>query len=88
MITITISGKQGEGKTKLMRLISKILKAMEYSVVTEEDLQGAELQGADLLGANLWRANLQGADTRDLGHVATFAPQSIYMRTKQEKAKV
>ena len=63
MITITISGEQGGGKTRLMQLISKILKAMEYSVVTEED-------------------------TRDIGHVATHAPLSIYIRTKQVKAKV
>jgi nucleoside-triphosphatase THEP1 len=63
MITITISGKQGEGKTRLMRCISNLLEAMGYNVVTEER-------------------------TRDIGHVATYAPQSIYIRTKQVKAKV
>lgn len=38
MITITISGKQGEGKTNLMRRICKFLEAMEYDTVTEEDI--------------------------------------------------
>ena len=37
MITITISGEQGEGKTRLMRLIFKLLQALEYDIVTEKD---------------------------------------------------
>ena len=40
MITITISGEQGEGKTSLMWLIFRRLRALDYNVVTETSITG------------------------------------------------
>ena len=38
MITITISGEQGEGKTRLMFLICRLLRALDYVVSTEHEI--------------------------------------------------